>query len=225
VDVYLAHLPEYEGIHLPLSTSEKADYDQIKSAKRRSEWRVSRWLRRYILSQKLDILPEYLRFETTKKGRPFIENIEEIDFNISHSGNWLAMIVSGDNVGIDIQVCQPKRNLLGIAKQYFLRQEYEALLKERDPSALFYQLWTLKEACVKATGEGIASGFPKYGFKICHDKIVNLSSRQPFSLRSYVFEEMLLSVASKHEQVKIRTQQIFPDGKKKVYALKQLAST
>ena len=200
-------------------------YNQIKSAKRRLEWRVSRWLRRRILSQKLDVSPEFLVFEITEQGRPFIEHIEKIDFNMSHSGNWLAMIVSEDVVGIDIQICQPKRNLLGIAKQYFLPQEYEALLKEKDPSALFYQLWTLKEACVKATGEGIASDFPKYGFEVCHDKIVKLSSEQPFSLGSYAFGEMLLSVASKYEQDKMQVQQVFPDGKFKPYTLKQFAST
>lgn len=229
MELYLAHLPDFKAdnkeIDLPLSSSEQVYYERIKSPKRQLEWRVSRWLRRYILSQKLAVMPEALVFETTAQWRPYIDSVKNIDFNMSHSGQWLAMIVCEDRVGIDIQICQSKRNLLGIAKQYFLSQEYGTLLTKEDPTALFYQLWTLKEACVKATGEGIASGFPKYGFEVCHGKIRQIIAAQPFVLGLYVFDDMLLSIASKYEQDKMQVQQVFPDGKKKTYTLKRVAST
>ncbi|MBO5844950.1 MAG: 4'-phosphopantetheinyl transferase superfamily protein, partial [Bacteroidales bacterium] len=65
-------------------------------------------------------------------------------------------------IGIDIE--NTRKCNLNLAKRYFHQEEYiylSSLPKEEQDEA-FTKIWTLKEAFVKCTGEGIAGGFNKF---------------------------------------------------------------
>jgi 4'-phosphopantetheinyl transferase len=73
---------------------------------------------------------------------------------ISHSGGWVACAVaSGGQIGIDIEVYRPGRDIRGIAGLAFGDGERQDV--EREGTAAFYRIWTSREALAKARGRGL----------------------------------------------------------------------
>lgn len=99
----------------------------------------------------------------TDSGRPYILS-EYIDFNISHSGDWVAVIISISPqkiiVGIDIE--QPKpRQYQKLLAYYASPQEIDEINDTRILPEItsyqdrFYLSWCLREAILKSQGVGI----------------------------------------------------------------------
>ncbi|MEC5163280.1 MULTISPECIES: 4'-phosphopantetheinyl transferase family protein [unclassified Janthinobacterium] len=73
-------------------------------------------------------------------------------FSLSHSGPWVACAVSADTaLGLDIEVLDPAREVLALARQAFDAAAVAALaqLPEVERAARFYQLWSEREARYK----------------------------------------------------------------------------
>ncbi len=102
--------------------------------------------------------PDFTEFKLLKmnNGKPYIENINGFNFNISHSGKWTVIAISDHEVGIDIQ--QIKSTKANVAKRFFTRRENQKLelLSGIEHSKVFTRIWTLKEARVKASDERLA---------------------------------------------------------------------
>ncbi|SFO73824.1 4'-phosphopantetheinyl transferase [Chitinophaga sp. YR627] len=86
--------------------------------------------------------------------RPFFENTN-LDFNISHSGDYVICAIAEHNrIGIDIEAVKPV--CLEDFESMFSEKELEEIYRypglEQDA---FYNLWTQKEALVKAEGSGL----------------------------------------------------------------------
>ena len=77
----------------------------------------------------------------TENGKPYVEE-EDVFFSVSHSGALFACAVSDFNIGLDIQIRDPK-DPLKISKRYFTPEEC------RFP---FRRIWTRKEALIKYRG-------------------------------------------------------------------------
>ncbi|GAB2540283.1 4'-phosphopantetheinyl transferase family protein [Rhodanobacter koreensis] len=96
-------------------------------------------------------------------GRPAFAAAHDspIGFNWSHSGDH-ALIAIGRHVvpGIDLEHVRPRPRALDIARRYFSADEATALasLPTEDRSVAFLELWTAKEAVLKALGRGLAFG-------------------------------------------------------------------
>lgn len=81
----------------------------------------------------------------------------ELGFNLSHSGDWIVLATaSHGQVGVDIETIDPTFPALEIAEEFFLLEERRWIRKGADPTLRFFQLWTAKEALMKATGEGMS---------------------------------------------------------------------
>ena len=112
------------------------------------------------LCQQLDCRNERLSFSYLKHGKPVAEVDGQripIGFNLSHSGgHGLIAIAAHEHVGIDVEERKPGRNFEGIGKRVYGPAERRLLAQADGPrkAALFYQLWTLKEALIKALGSG-----------------------------------------------------------------------
>jgi phosphopantetheinyl transferase len=212
MELYLLNMKEHEDSEFPLLDLEVKEYDNLSSKKRKLEWKMSRWLRRNVLSHKLGVRSEDLVFNVQDNGRPFLVGNEGIDFNISHSDMWLVMLVSDKSIGIDIEAYKENRNIFGIAKNYFLPEEYLAIMNSSNAIFLFHQLWTLKESYVKATGEGIAHGFKKYGFNISEQGIEPLFQSKSFVFGSYSLHNTVLSVSSINPQSDMLVKELQPTG-------------
>lgn len=135
---------------------------------------------RRVLAQFSGIPASELSFAHSSQGKPFLTNLP-ISFNISHSGDYLAIAMAHQNkagikldkLGVDLEQRVAKRNRDGIAERYFHPQEFSYLqaleTAHREPA--FYRLWTLKEAFFKARGTGIATGLARAAFRFEHLEI------------------------------------------------------
>lgn len=88
-----------------------------------------------------------------ENGKPVYANCRDVHFNLSHSGDYVACVVSEREVGIDVEGHRQVRK--GIAERFFSKEEFEWMSKG-DYVDRFFRLWTIKEAYAKLVGKGIA---------------------------------------------------------------------
>jgi phosphopantetheine--protein transferase-like protein len=127
-------------------------------------------LKRQLLSRYASVAPQDWRFTLGKHGKPGLLNSPQpLDFNLSHSGDWLACVVTaGTPVGLDIEYCDPARDVLKLARRFFQAHEIAALQAcgKEEQTARFYDYWTLKEAGIKARGAALGQELESSGFKL-----------------------------------------------------------
>ena len=86
-------------------------------------------------------------------GKPMLVDYPDIHFNLSHCRDAVACVVSDSPVGIDVECIDRYRTLL---LDYTMNeQEREHVIASPDPATAFIRLWTMKEALLKLTGQGI----------------------------------------------------------------------
>lgn len=117
------------------------------------------------LCEQLSIDTALLRnIQRTVSGRPYILH-DKVDFNISHSGDWVAVIVSSAipkcAVGIDIEHPQKLRAYQKLLNYYAEPSEIVEIVQGKGVSELvsleqrFYLSWCVREAVLKAQGAGL----------------------------------------------------------------------
>lgn len=109
-----------------------------------------------------------LRIGRNAAGKPHLIDAA-LQFNVSHSGEVLLIGLSRRQaLGVDIESGARARPYLQIAQRYFTANEAAALA--RLPAARladkFIELWSAKEAVLKAIGRGIAFGLDRVGFEL-----------------------------------------------------------
>jgi 4'-phosphopantetheinyl transferase len=118
---------------------------------------VGRAVLRHLLSRHFGVKPQALRFELRENGKPFLPQ-SEIHFNVSHSGEIVAIALAANEVGVDIEAKRRIPEIAAIAGRFFSKDEAERVRAATDATAEFFRIWTMKEAVVKAVGQGL--GFP-----------------------------------------------------------------
>lgn len=96
------------------------------------------------------------KFVYTEYGKPYLPDFPDVHFNISHSGEYVACVVSDKPVGIDIQKIEEYKS--DIAKRVCNENELKQIECSLDKASEFIKLWTQKEAVLKMHGTGIVSG-------------------------------------------------------------------
>ena len=92
-----------------------------------------------------------LTISCNEDGKPSIPGFE---FNISHSGDIVAVAISTSEVGVDIEK-EEERDYDALEKRYLGPKETEIYQKSEDKAHTFLTLWTKKEAFHKHVGDGI----------------------------------------------------------------------
>ena len=116
-----------------------------------------------LLAAYLGIEAEQLSVVDDAFGRPALGPAHQptLGFNWSHSGPH-ALVALGRHVapGIDVEQQRARPRALEIARRFFSTEEADALaaLPPDLRSAAFLDLWTAKEAVLKALGRGLAFG-------------------------------------------------------------------
>lgn len=122
---------------------------------RRASWIAGRVL--LLRAFNLATLPEIIYGEN---GKPAFQGDVPLWFNISHSGDNIAVLVSDQgDVGCDIEILRPRRNWLRIAQAMFSSGEQAELMSATEANQLtvFWQIWTRKEALLKFAGQSVWS--------------------------------------------------------------------
>jgi 4'-phosphopantetheinyl transferase len=157
---FVAKLPEGERARLALGTET-----------RRREMLLTRWLQRQVLSRyEPRIEPHEWRFVADHDGRPQLApdfQQHGLHFNLAHTQGLVVMAVARlPRVGVDVEVLE-RRVPLAVAPRYFTADEADALaaLAPEAQPRRFIELWTLKEAYLKALGSGLAGGLGAASFE------------------------------------------------------------
>jgi 4'-phosphopantetheinyl transferase len=143
----------------------------------RLQFFLARVLARTVLSSYLDRPSESLRFTTTPYGKPVLlpaEGQPEIHFNLTHSHGAIACAVNPTReVGIDVEDQERSLAYLELAERYFAAPEAEHLrrLAAEQRRAAFFSIWTLKEAFVKAIGQGLSYPLDTFAFELDSDRL------------------------------------------------------
>jgi 4'-phosphopantetheinyl transferase len=149
-----------------LSEDERERAERLALPEDRRRFVAGRAVLRAILADALDLPPPQdgspagagLVFGYAAAGKPYLVDDRQLRFNLSHSGAFCVIAVtrSGD-VGIDVERLRPVGDPQGIARRAFTEAERAALLgcPPADREALFYRIWTRKEALLKAMGLGL----------------------------------------------------------------------
>jgi 4'-phosphopantetheinyl transferase len=94
-------------------------------------------------------------------GQPFLPERPDLGVSLSHSGDWVAAAVGpaavGLGVGVDVQVPEPVP--AGLLRRCCSPATRAVLARMPGRDREFAWIWTAQEACVKATGQGLA-GLP-----------------------------------------------------------------
>lgn len=153
------------------------DADEIRRVQRlvferdRHRFLVSHALLRCVLSLYGGRPPVDWRFLKGEHGKPGLVPEQRAcapAFNLSHSGSLALLAVSEDAglLGVDIEFHRPVRNFQGLATRNFAPPEAARLpgLEGAELAGEFYDLWTLKEAFVKARGDGLSQSLADFWF-------------------------------------------------------------
>lgn len=128
------------------------------------------WLREF-LGAYLECDPQLLGFRYSERGKPHVaDEATGLCFNISHSADLACIIIGrGGKVGVDVEEIRPFESLIEVARFFLPADEVERLKHSSEDNATqrFFQLWTSKEALLKATGEGLVDDLPNVpGFPV-----------------------------------------------------------
>jgi len=149
VKVYFHRIRNIYGSHLSQNEVEKAFRFVQKTDSER--YIVAKYTLRKILSAFLLVPAVEISFHKAENKKPYVNGIE---FNVTHSKNYILIGVSSSKIGIDIEHIDHDFTYDLIASSNFSPEELK-LLNQDNSSLNFYSIWTRKEAILKASGEGL----------------------------------------------------------------------
>ena len=144
-----------------LSSEELQRASRFHRDELRARFISSRVLLRSVLGRCLNIAPSAVNIGLEDRGKPHLNHHTQIQFNLAHSGDLMLLAVTnGMKIGVDVERVRPLNDAKAIARRFFSTNESNWLQRcsDQELDQAFFQLWTRKEAVLKATGEGISSG-------------------------------------------------------------------
>jgi 4'-phosphopantetheinyl transferase len=161
-----------------MSGAERERWERFRHEPTRLRHLNARGLQREVLSRyHAAVAPAEWQFETAANGKPRIaavHGVAGLEFNLTHTEGLTALAVTRDAwIGVDAENVTRGASL-DIAQHYFTRDEVAALegLEGAARQMRFYELWTLKEAWLKATGSGLATPLDRISFDFAREAAV-----------------------------------------------------
>jgi 4'-phosphopantetheinyl transferase len=150
------------------------DQDELDRADRyhfavdRNIYTAAHALARLMLSEATGLSTDVWRYTVGQFGKPALAadlSKWNLHHNISHTRGLAACAIATHDIGIDVersdQTIDP-----GIARDYFAPEEIRILnsAAQSQKHSLFFRFWSLKEAFIKATGEGLSRPLDSFSF-------------------------------------------------------------
>jgi 4'-phosphopantetheinyl transferase len=190
-----------------LSDDERRIQQRFFFSKDRHQYLITRVMVRNVLSLYSDsVAPHEWVFEKNNYGKPFVKNFlncPPLNFNVSHTEKMtiFAVTLVGD-IGVDIELL--KRGLFNIdlAKSVFTDREFSkfgSLLEEELKEAYFFDVWTLKEAYIKARGMGLTIPLRHISFSFPNENAVEIAFDKELNDRSENWKIYCLKVNETHK--------------------------
>jgi 4'-phosphopantetheinyl transferase len=122
----------------------------------------ARLMVRHVVAAVTGVEPGRVEVGRDGHGRPTLRRPAGLDVNISHTGGVLVVgVARGRRIGVDVEAAERPMSAPGFAERFCHPAELAELrgLEPSERNLRTLQLWTLKEACTKALGVGLAHDF------------------------------------------------------------------
>lgn len=121
----------------------------------------TRGLLRVLLGQYTNQSPNRIEFVAGINRKPELTGSVGWHFNVSHSAHWVLIALGKVPVGVDLERINPDFPFQDVLQASFGPSEQRYINACSDARSGFYQLWTRKEALVKATAQGLDDTFDR----------------------------------------------------------------
>ncbi|MBK8612081.1 MAG: 4'-phosphopantetheinyl transferase superfamily protein [Flavobacteriales bacterium] len=143
-------------------------------------------------------------------GKPFLER-KNLRFNLSDTKDAVIIAFAIDmELGADIETMTREVDHRAVSEHYFTMPEVRNIQEAAEPKRRFLELWTRKEAVLKASGVGIMEDLrvlrvdaDRNSMLIEHDAFVAMASPQYHVQTWHIGADHLISLASPEAPVKV----------------------
>jgi 4'-phosphopantetheinyl transferase len=177
-----------------LPISEQAVYVSISKPLARIQFLLGRLLIRALCTECFPGEPVSLHLSPF--GKPYLSQKPLTGISIAHSDHLVVCALQPDGpIGIDAEFIRPI--VLNSFESFFLPTEWDFILAHPAPLRAFFDLWTRKEAVVKADGRGL-------GLDLCNIETLSNPIRTELDCWCcspiYINEQFACTIAYLHRQ-------------------------
>ncbi|MEM7120950.1 MAG: 4'-phosphopantetheinyl transferase superfamily protein [Pseudomonadota bacterium] len=172
-EAFLVSLESVDQALALLDADEQRRYHAFRFDRDRRVFLAAHLLLRTRLSLYAPVAPGAWTFEKNAFGRPEVAGglleADGLRFNLSHTNGLVACAITRSaDVGIDVESLSRPTPGLDIAERFFSPDEFAMLQKAPadEQHQLFFAIWTLKEAYIKARGMGLSLPLDQFAFDI-----------------------------------------------------------
>jgi 4'-phosphopantetheinyl transferase len=203
-----------------LSNEERECAERFRFERDRQVYVVAHALLRRELARYTGLAAEALRFERNANGRPELLLPADVDpeiaglrFNLAHTRGLVGCAVTvGSDIGFDVEeVREPAP--LEVADHYFAPPELASLLglAAVEQGRRFFTLWALKEAYLKARGDGLSLGLDGFALEPRADGTAMFETlashppdQRPWAFHWWHFDAHCAAIAAQIEPDRLR---------------------
>lgn len=192
-----------EQYHALLDASERERLARFKFDTDRQRFLLGHGLLREVLGQALNSDPHTIAFERGRYGKPFLPDTA-LHFNLSDTKDAVAVAVTAEEeLGIDLETMTRRVDHRSVSQHYFTVDEQAGIDAAPDEKRRFLELWTRKEAVLKASGVGIMDDLrslrvdqPRNDLVIQHPEFIAMSGPVYHVRTWHIGQNLLLSLAT-----------------------------
>ncbi|MDD9382940.1 4'-phosphopantetheinyl transferase superfamily protein [Streptomyces sp. ZAF1911] len=147
-----------------LAPQERSRYDAVSDPLGRAEFVLARYVLRSVLGRMLGRPPARVGLAVDRAGRPWVTDAPGVDVSIAHAAGLVAVAVGSGlaprtRIGVDVEEVRTVARAGDLARRLFSPAERARLGRAsgRAGDLLWLDVWTRREAYVKAVGTGVRS--------------------------------------------------------------------
>jgi len=214
---------QYRSLVSLLSPDERMRADALWRTDDRRDYAAAHALLRRVLAIITRQAPEHLAFDKGESGKPFLTKSRHVPapphFSLSHTHDLVACAISTTCVvGIDVEITSHAIDAQRLATRYFTADEAAAVggCAADEQLTRFCELWTLKEALLKAAGIGRDTTVDSVSFRV-DEQQVSLTRTPPGMATDWAFvlrrvgRTHVLAVAAGPRATCVRVTYIMPE--------------
>jgi 4'-phosphopantetheinyl transferase len=208
-----SNLPLLNAFLAILNPGEIARANRYFHVNDKNRFIISRGGLRIILGKYLGKQPSSIEFEIGPNKKPFIKNSNNtnLNYNISHSGDWILLGIANSKIGVDTELINYTYEYKDVLPDNFSQYEID-YINQTSSIERFFMLWTRKESLTKGTEKGLDEDLKLIpcleGLHFAQSDMI--SSNEDWQISTFkVSEDYLGSVAHKINPDAIRFWDIF----------------
>ncbi|HYW43674.1 MAG TPA: 4'-phosphopantetheinyl transferase superfamily protein [Bryobacteraceae bacterium] len=197
--------PLLKRYYRQLAPDEREQHGRFCFERHRHQYLITRAMVRNVLSLYADsVSPEEWRFSRNEYGKPWVSGpiTRPVRFNVAHTRGMIVLGVTGSHeIGVDVESQGRGHASLEIADRFFSPAEAQSLrsLPIDHQASRFCDLWTLKEAYIKARGMGLSLPLDGFGFEFLSGDGLAISFGEAISDDPRQWRFRLLRASEEHK--------------------------